>query len=760
MQISNSEEVPVGKESPQALVEQEAVAPAVKRRPVVLATRPEALSAKPNLMGLLVALRRRWLLAVSLGVLIAPAVAVTVWIMRPITFTARFTLYVKSSAPKVLYDVQEARIDFNNYQRAQIALVKSRLVLNTALRDEKVAKLPIVQQEEDQVMWLEKEIQADFNVAPEILRISMTGEDAKAVGVIVTAVQEAYLSEIVQKESAAREDRLKELKRYFADYDEKLREKRELLKRMARQAGSQNPKVLAMNQEFSAQHLRELQSELLKRESELRTAQLELAAQMARDKQSVDIPVPDRIVEEQIKLDPVVIRLQKDAAQHELDLAGFKERSPAPEKEPGYKKAMQALDATKAALEKRREELRPTIVQQMRDRVQDDQRVLAKQVDNRVKFLIDLKGVLENEIEARSKKADAYKLNVVDLEWLQNEIAQQETVNKDLAKQMQALEIEAKAPSRVTRSLDTEVVVIPAQTESSRLRLAGGAGLGSFLAVLFGIAFLEFRLRRVNHADEVVQGLKMKLVGSLPLVPRRALLGRASAARNMEWQNRLTESVDAIRTTLLNAARFEGLRRVMVTSAVGGEGKTLLSCHLAVSLARAGCKTLLIDGDLRRPSVHKMFGLPVANGLSELLRGQAAPTDVTNAGPLESLSVITAGESDNRAIQTLSSERLGDLMRQLSESYEFVVIDSAPVLPVADAQLIGQHVDGVVFSVMRDVSRLPTVYAACERLTLLRIRILGAVVNGMQGNYYQSSPYYSSPVPAEAAKPAEKRATV
>jgi Mrp family chromosome partitioning ATPase len=94
---------------------------------------------------------------------------------------------------------------------------------------------------------------------------------------------------------------------------------------------------------------------------------------------------------------------------------------------------------------------------------------------------------------------------------------------------------------------------------------------------------------------------------------------------------------------------------------------------------------------------------------------------------------------------------LGDVLDGLRENYDFIVIDSAPVLPVADSQLIGQHADGVVFSVMRDVSRLPEVYAAYERLSVLRIRILGAVVNGAAGGAYGSSYYhYSQPAAEEA----------
>jgi capsular exopolysaccharide synthesis family protein len=137
--------------------------------------------------------------------------------------------------------------------------------------------------------------------------------------------------------------------------------------------------------------------------------------------------------------------------------------------------------------------------------------------------------------------------------------------------------------------------------------------------------------------------------------------------------------VDAIRTTLMNAAKFEGLRTIMVTSAVGGEGKTLLSCHLAASLARAGCKTLLIDGDLRRPSVHRLFGLDLPPGLSELLLGKAEPAEAIRAGAVEGLSVITAGQSDTQAVQSLAGRRLRTMLDQLRGEFEFIVIDSAPV---------------------------------------------------------------------------------
>jgi capsular exopolysaccharide synthesis family protein len=306
-----------------------------------------------------------------------------------------------------------------------------------------------------------------------------------------------------------------------------------------------------------------------------------------------------------------------------------------------------------------------------------------------------------------------------------------------------------EAPSRIQK-LD-DAIAVANTTEGGRAGFALMVGFGTLMATIFGIAFLEFKARRISHVDEVTQGLKIHLMGSLPNVPKRALAG-STAAKDVYWQNRLTESVDAIRTTLMNAARFEGLRVVMVTSAVGGEGKTLLACHLAASLARAGLKTLLIDGDLRRPAVHRLFGLPLPRGLSELLQGEIEPADATHTGLMDGLAVISAGQRDSRASQALAGQRIREVLDQLRGSYDFIVIDSAPVLPVADSQLIGQHSDGVVFSIMRDVSRLPQVYAAYERLAVLRIRTLGAVVNGIGGGTYGAGDYYYiSSQPPEAA---------
>src|SRR5262249_10145746 len=156
----------------------------------------------------------------------------------------------------------------------------------------------------------------------------------------------------------------------------------------------------------------------------------------------------------------------------------------------------------------------------------------------------------------------------------------------------------------------------------------------------------------------------------------------------------------------------------------GHEGKTTLACHLAVSMARAGKKTLLLDGDLIRPGCHRMFDVTLEPGLSELLRGQAKPSEVTRSTSAANLWMIPAGRADRGVIQVLARNDFQKVLHGLRNDFDIIIIDSSPVLPVAQTLLIGKQADAVILSVMHDHSRMPPVYAAHHRLSSLGIRVL------------------------------------
>ncbi len=252
---------------------------------------------------------------------------------------------------------------------------------------------------------------------------------------------------------------------------------------------------------------------------------------------------------------------------------------------------------------------------------------------------------------------------------------------------------------------------------------------------------MEFRHRRVYKSEDVARGLGLNLLGTLPDSPEHARNLVPSGPVMLREQTILTEAVDGVRTQLLHAARHEARRVVMVTSAIASEGKTSLASHLAASLARSSYKTLLIDGDLRNPAAHRPFALSVQPGLAEALREETPVEQLIRATPVEGLSILTAGCCDRQAIQALARDGIGKLIEHLKGEYEFIIVDACPVLPVADALLLGQHADAVVLAVMRNFSRLPAVYEAQRRLASLDIPMLGAVVLGENADSYGAERY-------------------
>jgi succinoglycan biosynthesis transport protein ExoP len=357
----------------------------------------------------------------------------------------------------------------------------------------------------------------------------------------------------------------------------------------------------------------------------------------------------------------------------------------------------------------------------------------------------DLERRLEEDIKAITIDNRSLTASTLNLQGNQDEIAQMQATTDKISAEVEALNVELDAPPRI-RPID--VADVP-RTRDDRRRnmMIGMLTFGSFFGGLFGIAFLELQARKVDSADEVPLELGLAVVGALPILPARnhdrGAIARRDNGRDQYWRNVLLESVDATRTLLLHAARAGSYQTMMITSAVGGEGKTSLSSYLATSLARSGLRILLIDADLRSPMLHRLFDVAAVPGLSELLRGEVDVDDAPVATSLEGLGLLPAGRCDRQALRILAQGGVGPLFDRLRPRFDFIIIDSTPILPVADAMMVAQHADAAIFSIFRDVSRKTKVKAAFERLQRLGVPVLGAVVTGAHGGLYGNE-YYGS----------------
>jgi capsular exopolysaccharide synthesis family protein len=389
-------------------------------------------------------------------------------------------------------------------------------------------------------------------------------------------------------------------------------------------------------------------------------------------------------------------------------------------------------------------------MEELRGRAGDDARAQQVILLGRVEALEKMEAKLSEEVKEREAKSHLLNQNSLELETSREDLSQVEEMAKKVATQVETLKVESEAPSRV-RLLE-EATVNNAEGRKRRLMATAGAAGGACFLVVFGLGWWEMRSRRIASVDEVKKGLKVRVVGALPYLPERD--GGLARGKDASWREHVwVESVDAMRTVLLNATRAESLRTLMVTSADSGEGKTSLSAHLAASLGRVGYRTLLIDGDLRNPQLHKLLDQPLAAGLSELLRGEVAADQAVRQTALPGLWLLPAGLWDGLALQMLAQDRGAELLRSFKGEFDFVILDSAPILPVADSLIMAPYMDGVLLSLLRDVSRGAAVQAAQERLEMLNVRLIGAVVNGVAdvqrgGNYRYLSRRAAQPAQA------------
>ncbi|AGA29602.1 exopolysaccharide transport family protein [Singulisphaera acidiphila] len=692
-------------------------------------------------VAMLKALRRRWPLALGAGLLGGAVLAfATYFLVPPAKYTARSMLHVSSTQPRILLKVGENETDFVAYQRTQLALLKSRLVLGTALKDPEVAKLEVITKAVDPIEWLEKELQVDFASGSEILRISINGEKPHEPMLLVNAVTQAYIDEIVDVETKQRRQRYDLLKETWNRYQENLKEKRKELKRLTELAGSDDKKTIANIHQHELDRLGRAEDELARVQSELRGLRVEhevLQEDVARNSSMI---TPAMIVDAINRDHSIeVLKEREAAAQKAIDRIYHIARNKS---DPSLKKHRDELEAARTAMVAQRRKLYPIVEQQLQEIGRDDDDSNKALIPHRISILSKLEAVLASDVKRLSERSLSITQNSVDLFSVQEEIANADEIARTIGKEVEALTVELQAPARI-RLL--EKAELPrTKDEARQLKMAGVAGCGAFALALIGVSFWEFQSRRIDSAADVIKSLGMNLFGTLPAIPKRSRGMKLREAESVRWRSMLVESVDAARTTLLHFSRTESVRVVMVASALSGEGKTSLSSHLATSLARAGRRTLLIDGDLRRPSAHELFDQPCVPGFSEVLRNEVNIADAIQPTAASGLSLLTAGLSDNETIQALACRDLRVMFDQLKEHYDFIVVDSSPVLPVADALLIGQHVDAVLFSIMRDVSRIPKVHEAYERLAKLGIRMLGAIVTGEQSDHYGSKYGYSA----------------
>jgi capsular exopolysaccharide synthesis family protein len=280
--------------------------------------------------------------------------------------------------------------------------------------------------------------------------------------------------------------------------------------------------------------------------------------------------------------------------------------------------------------------------------------------------------------------------------------------------------------------------VNPSPVRPNRPLIVGLAALvGLFLGACLAL-LQEFLDDRVNTTEDARRLLSVPALGYIPNIERedqRVLTAQSSGGS-------VLESYRVLRSNVRFASVDEPVQSILVTSTMPGEGKSVTAVNLAVAMALDGKRVVLVDADLRRPTIHEKFGIRSGAGLTNVLVGTMSLEEALQATALENLHVLTSGPIPPNPAELLNSRAMEQIQEALKERADYVIFDSPPCLSVADAQVLAATVDGLIYVIQLGSTKKSALRHGYELLRQAHARVLGVVYNKIQPDGGRSPYYY------------------
>jgi polysaccharide biosynthesis transport protein len=690
-----------------------------------------------NFISFLQSLRRQWLLASGIGVVVTAVAGIGTWFTIGPLYTAKAVFQISQAEQKILGAPERIYQDeFENLKNTQKQLILGRSVLGPPLRDNtEINQLPIIKREKDPYQWLASKLSVSFPGRAEIMEVSLSLPDPMDAVKIVSVVVDSYKKEVLDVDRSERQVHLDQLDLVIQNINREQRQLRSKLRNMADRFGSADPEAFAIRQRLTLEQFASTRSQLMQSEVQVNQLEVELKSEIAAREVEVSTMPTDTEVKNYAIQDVELRRLDEEIALKKILDEDVRTKIAPGSTSPVAAGYLHDQERTNRRFEEKltqlREELHGKRIGEIDSKIKKLQASL-EQANIR-------KGQLEKQTEQLREQAEQLGSSSIEVEMYRTDLKNQELTLQNISAERQKIAAEMQAPARI-RNIEKPSKDNPPVTPSNFLTrvamtiLSVMAGLSLSVA---GVGFWDLRKQRIGTVQDVTDRLGLPVIGTVPMIPTRVLRGLgAPTKRNQNWLIRLTESVDGIAARLLRRGETEQQRVVMVTSAFGGEGKTTLAAQIAFSLARSGRRTILVDFDLRQPAFDEIFNLPRSPGVSEILRNEQELSGAIRETGTPNLSLLTAGQWNRATMAALANSAAGSLFKELRQDFDFVIIDTSPILPVADARFISQNVDSTVLCVFRDVSEMPRLQAACEILQAFGVHTIEAIVTGSNQHLY------------------------
>ncbi|MFT7422463.1 MAG: succinoglycan biosynthesis transport protein ExoP [Psychromonas sp.] len=561
----------------------------------------------------------------------------------------------------------------------------------------------------------------------QIINISYTSDNAKQSSEIINALSDAYIQFGLESRLSEVKNTQGWLSKQYAQLKTQLQNSEGKLSGFRNQQGMFDT---SQQQSVANTQLQILNRELIRAQTSLSAAEVQFLAIQNVKSDSESLYAIGPVLNNGTTNDMV-----KDEARLSQKVNELSERYGV--KHPKMIAARSELNSAQNSLK--------VAVNKVLQNIERDYRLAQAQVNN----MNDL--IVQNASDIQSLQGNSFA--VVSLE---REVENNRRVVESFQSHLMEADIKSEFTESNVQIIDRATVPkVPLKPNKKVIMLLAGA-CGVILGVVMALmrAALNNTFKTPNNIENK---LKLPALGITPIVKKRK--GKSNVAPESQYlddsRSFFSESIDSIRTSLLFSNIEQPPKTILVTSASSGEGKSTLAINLAAAFSQLG-KTLLLEVDLRKPSIAKNLAIQGKLGLTDLMMGTITSADAGFKTDINGkLSVITCGSVPRNPLELLSSQNFDKVFVTFKNHFDYIILDGPPTLPVSDSCILANKVDGVIFAVKADETKIKVAESALSRLKKSKVNVIGAVLTiadkqkmaGYGEHYHYSGEYYGvSPV--------------
>jgi capsular exopolysaccharide synthesis family protein len=386
----------------------------------------------------------------------------------------------------------------------------------------------------------------------------------------------------------------------------------------------------------------------------------------------------------------------------------------------------------------RRERLLAIYRQQSADQLDDFRNSLKLQVEN-----------LQNEVTELEAKTLEIGRKTAEFQRLKANSQRIQALYDRLLATMQTLDVNKEISPESVNIMEKASTPYPERPDL-RKKLMSGALIGLACALLL-LVVIDRLDDSLNSLSEVADLFDENVLAQIPRESSLNSNGQMALLRPEDERHPFLEAYRSLRSSLLFSEPGKIPKTILVTSSVPNDGKSITSANLAITLAISNSRVLLIDGDLRKGSQHSRFEVESGPGLSEALSQGIKWTELVRETKVSRLSLLPRGAATQYSSELFLSGAIDVLLKEAIAAYDYVIVDSAPVMAADDVTSLAPHVDGVLFVVRAEFTSARVAHAALESLYQRQVRVLGLVFNAIRTSsldyyhYYKYKDYYGAP---------------